>query len=117
MAVISEVPGLRVEIYVRGRAVEEYDDESAENRLKTVTKFIEAIFGSEFKVVIYFTPPFSDEDEIMPTVETDGKVVHRSSCEAGRICSSSPHILPYAVFCRRWRSACVQASFCGTHSQ
>ncbi|KAF2491026.1 hypothetical protein BU16DRAFT_141592 [Lophium mytilinum] len=61
MAILNDLPGLKVEIVVNGQTLKEYDDddEDPEEKPRTVTKYIEATSGASFEVRFTFTRLFS----------------------------------------------------------
>lgn len=79
MAVIDEVPGVRVHIKVRGQALTEYDDDEETgidhgDGRKIISKYIEAINDEDFSVHCVFdsTYPYTAND-ILACVYVDGK--------------------------------------------
>jgi hypothetical protein len=74
MAVLPGVPGLKVEIAVRGVPLEEFVDEGEEDPDRTATKYIESRSGSEFEVLYTFTRPFP-ESTVLVKVNVDGNYV------------------------------------------
>lgn len=50
MAVSDEIPGLEVTITVNGKPLKEYEDTTLREEERTVTRYIEAVSGQEFKV-------------------------------------------------------------------
>jgi hypothetical protein len=86
MAVFDFIRGLKVEINVDGVAVQEYDDNEEEDddlvgakqyqASRSVNKYVEAISGKNFEVVITVGPPYTfDCPTLMFEVIVDGKNV------------------------------------------
>ncbi|KAF2651343.1 hypothetical protein K491DRAFT_719903 [Lophiostoma macrostomum CBS 122681] len=74
MAILSDVPGLRVEVHVAGSALKEYDDDETPPP-KTVTKYIEAVSGAEFVIKYFFDRPFPTTYGVEAQIYVDGKRV------------------------------------------
>ncbi|KFX99241.1 hypothetical protein V490_01888 [Pseudogymnoascus sp. VKM F-3557] len=81
MAVIDEVPGLDVSIWMNGQPVKEYEDagEEIDGPLasKSVVKYIEAISDTEFAVNFSVLPVFKEhrqtKDDLLFKAQVDGK--------------------------------------------
>jgi hypothetical protein len=59
MAVLDYVPGVKVEIIVNGRPLQEYaDQDHGETSPTTMTRFVEAQSGQEFAIRYTITRPF-----------------------------------------------------------
>jgi hypothetical protein len=80
MAILPECPGLKVEVFVQGRHMQEYDDNEEDPSPKMVTKFVEAQSGANFSVVATFKPPFSAQHDVMMRVIIDGKPMAKWLC-------------------------------------
>ena len=50
MAVSDDLPGVEVEIVVKGKALKEYKEEHIEEDERTTTRYIEATSGQEFAI-------------------------------------------------------------------
>jgi hypothetical protein len=74
MAILAEVPGLRVEVFVNGKALQEYDDDETAPP-KTITKYIEAVTGQNFEIRYSFIKPFPTRHSVKVKIELDGKVM------------------------------------------
>jgi hypothetical protein len=74
MAILTDVPGLRVEVHVNGSACQEYADHQ-DAPPKTVTKFIEASSGTNFEVKWFFTTPFTSAHGVVVRIILDGQYV------------------------------------------
>ncbi|KAF4626757.1 hypothetical protein G7Y89_g11399 [Cudoniella acicularis] len=94
MAILHDLPGIKVTVYMNGKPVEEYDDDEefappsralvANNDgkpiVKTTTKYIESITDQEFSIYIDITNPFKfDCPNIGPTVFIDGFKASRTN--------------------------------------
>lgn len=77
MAILPDQPGLKVEIYVNGSPLKEYDDDG-DLKPKTVTKYIEAVSGAQFKIKYSFHEPFPSKHDITAKVWVDGKVLNNT---------------------------------------
>ncbi|KXJ96433.1 hypothetical protein Micbo1qcDRAFT_170261 [Microdochium bolleyi] len=79
MAVISNVPGIRVTVRVNGEPLTEYDDPEGEsNECGTVTKYIEATDGAEFTVVTEVLDDYNwdyKNHELGNRIYVDGKLM------------------------------------------
>lgn len=73
MAVITYIPGLKVEIIVNGVPLEEFVDSDEENPPNTTTKYVEASSGVPFEVQYSFSPTFNAKHDIALRVFLDGK--------------------------------------------
>jgi hypothetical protein len=71
MAILTDVAGLRVEVHVNGAACKEYDDDE-DPPPKTVTKYIEAVTGSEFEIKYFFGRPFPTKYGVESRIIIDG---------------------------------------------
>ena len=72
MAVIDEVPGLKVEIVVNRDPVLEYKNNDEEAKPGRVTKYIEATSGVEFRLDYTFSN-FTATHGVCAFIELDGK--------------------------------------------
>jgi hypothetical protein len=83
MAIIPELPGLKVEVAVNGEPLKEFDDSEAEERNRNgrryrgemlMSTYIEAVTGAEFALHLTFSPPFSipDEHGVEANIYVDG---------------------------------------------
>lgn len=80
MAIIPGFPGLRAEIIAGGNACCEYSEsgDANEDTATSVTRYIEAKDGENFKIVIEFLSDFKYRDfDIMAVVTVDGQVVQK----------------------------------------
>ena len=74
---ITSVPGLRVNIVVNGKELQEYDDDEDEAaKPNTVTKYVEAISNATFEIRCYISSlfPHSTHD-IKVSVYLDGNPI------------------------------------------
>jgi hypothetical protein len=58
MAVIDILPGVKVEVTVKGGALKEYEDPDIEEEERTVTRYIEAVSGQVFEISAIVLPNF-----------------------------------------------------------
>jgi hypothetical protein len=54
MAVINEIPGLKVEIVANGEPLPEYDNEDVDNSASKITRYIQRSPDSTFEVIVQF---------------------------------------------------------------
>lgn len=94
MAVIDDVPGLRVEITAHDEfPLLEFDDpDEGAAKQNTVTKYIQSIPGELFTVRWRFNDPFPRDLAVRARVSLDGThmantVVHRGNLYKGFFCS------------------------------
>lgn len=74
MAISQDVPGLKVEIRVNKEPLKEYDDDPDEpHEPRSVTKYVEAVSGAEFEIVIKLTCSLSLEHDCKAIISIDGK--------------------------------------------
>ncbi|KAF1955563.1 hypothetical protein CC80DRAFT_564289, partial [Byssothecium circinans] len=77
MAVLSECPGLVVEIVANDQALREYDDDETDTEAsKTVTKYVQVEEESPFEVRFRFSEEFPSEHELSIHVILAGMVVN-----------------------------------------
>lgn len=95
MAVLTEVPGLKVEVIVDDEPLKEYDDEQPAPP-KTVSKYVEAKSDARFRICYSFTPPFPNSRAILVRLFVDGIVMrtiyHHGAC-LGEKLFKNHHIL------------------------
>ncbi|KAF2651345.1 hypothetical protein K491DRAFT_761119 [Lophiostoma macrostomum CBS 122681] len=90
MAILPDIPGLRVEVYVNGDPLREYhdyeedsedddedDEEEPDRPRKTVTKYVEAVSGANFELRVSFNDSFDSPHAIRGKIEIDGMDVRR----------------------------------------
>ena len=76
MAIIDDLPGVVIEIIVKGTALKEYEDDELDEDERTVTRYIEAVSGQEFAVRIKRLPNCEFKgDCISFTITADGQDV------------------------------------------
>ncbi|KAF2801159.1 hypothetical protein K505DRAFT_380938 [Melanomma pulvis-pyrius CBS 109.77] len=86
MAILPGLPGLQVEVVVGDSPLIEYDDEEEEEtRAKTVSKYIEAATGAEFKVRYYFANTFLLRHGVQVEVSVDGDSMSRQVLRMSKI--------------------------------
>ena len=73
MAVLDEITGLTVQIIVKKRQAQEYDNDEEEASPNTVTKYIEAQSGAKFGVKFRFSNEFDAKHSILADIYLDGK--------------------------------------------
>jgi hypothetical protein len=73
MTVLDNVPGLEVTVQVNGSSLQEYNDDDSEPAPKSVTKYIEAISGAQFRVQYEFKESFRTKNGILTDIYIDGK--------------------------------------------
>ncbi len=96
MAVIDSFPGLKVEIIVNESAITEYagDGENEEDKPNTITKFVEATTGAEFRIRCEFAPSFKFKKyAIRADAYIDGIYVDKwnKACEKTLMVMRGPH--------------------------
>lgn len=62
MAVHGDYPGLKVQIFVNGKPLDEHGYEEEEELPKTTTRYVECHSGAEFAIKTSFTSPFPRMD-------------------------------------------------------
>ena len=72
MAVIEECPGVKAQVLVARRPLQEYDDEDEETVPNVTTKYIEARSGEEFVLKWTFSEPFQKVYGVRVGVKIDG---------------------------------------------
>jgi hypothetical protein len=75
MAILPAHPGLSVQVAVDDQPLPEYDDEDATQDDGTITKYIEACSGSEFKLSITYDKPFPPNKDLIVGCYIDGSLV------------------------------------------
>ncbi|KKY20242.1 hypothetical protein UCDDS831_g04876 [Diplodia seriata] len=84
MAIISDIPGLKVEVRVHGQALDEFPSDDEPDTSDTATRYIEATSGVEFTVRITYDealdPRYKSYD-IHSRLELDGKHADRRNTE------------------------------------
>ncbi|KAH7389621.1 hypothetical protein DE146DRAFT_738910 [Phaeosphaeria sp. MPI-PUGE-AT-0046c] len=75
MAVLDEVPGLKVQVMVRDKPLREYDDGGAKVPKYTVERYVEAQTNACFEIRFAFTQPFPRDRAISMLVTIDGRDV------------------------------------------
>ena len=58
MAIIDDIPGVRVEVIVEGSALQEHVDDDVEKSDRTITRYIKAVSDQVFAVSIELLPEF-----------------------------------------------------------
>ncbi|KAL0261713.1 hypothetical protein SLS55_003143 [Diplodia seriata] len=84
MAVISDIPGLKVEVRVHGQALDEFPSEDESDTSDTATRYIEATSGVEFTVRITYDEaldPRYKSCDIQSRLELDGKPADKRNTE------------------------------------
>ena len=72
MAISDDLPGVKVEVVVRGTKLEEHDYDDTEEQ-RTITKYVEATSGQIFAVLINLLPSFEFQGGCIEfEVEADG---------------------------------------------
>ncbi|KNG52249.1 hypothetical protein TW65_00717 [Stemphylium lycopersici] len=81
MVVSPTHPGLEVAVLVRGRPLQEYDDDSDEDPApNTTTKYVEAKTGASFALSAQFKPPFPTRYDVLMRLSIDGKPMAKWYC-------------------------------------
>ena len=76
MAILSNCPGLKVEVIVGDTPLEEYEGNGdEESRPNTSFKYVEATTGAAFTVKYYFDDTFRASHGVRINTTLDGKVV------------------------------------------
>jgi hypothetical protein len=75
MAVLPAHPGLSVQVVVDDQPLPEYDDEDATQDDGSITKYIEACSGSEFKINLIYDKPFQKNKDLRVCCYIDGSLV------------------------------------------
>jgi hypothetical protein len=92
MAVLSDVPGLQVEILVQGQPLNEYRDRAAKTSGRTVERYVEAQSGKQFEIRYIFEEQFPTDRPISTIVTIDGKAVDEPLIRPHEILDPSGHI-------------------------
>ena len=84
---ITSVPGLKANIVVSGKELQEYDDDEDEAaKPNTVTKYIEAISNASFEIRWYISSPFPHSThDIRVSVYLDGNLIEEVISPQDRI--------------------------------
>jgi hypothetical protein len=80
MAILPAHPGLTVQVVPDNQPLQEYDDDDASQDVGSVTKYIEACAGSEFKIQYVFDKTFPRNKDISICCCVDGSVACRPTC-------------------------------------
>ncbi|KAI4655275.1 uncharacterized protein J4E79_008342 [Alternaria viburni] len=80
MAVHGDYPGLKVQIVVKGKPLDEYEHEEEEELPKTTTRYVECHSGAEFAIKTKFTSPFPRMD--LSIVEGNSNETFEDTLEA-----------------------------------
>jgi hypothetical protein len=64
MAILSECPGLEVQVLAQSRHMQEYNEDEEDPSPKAVSKFVEAQSGVNFSVDATFKPLFSAQYDV-----------------------------------------------------
>lgn len=76
MAIIDDLPGVKIEVTVEGVAREEHTDPDVAEDERTITRYIEAATGQEFVVNIELLPDFEFKGTCVAfEVSIDGRQV------------------------------------------
>lgn len=89
MAVLSKVPGLEVQILVKGEPLHEYEERGARVPRDSVERYVEAQTNAYFEIRYSFTRPFPTDRAVAMLVTVDGKDV------------DEPLIRPFELFERK----------------
>lgn len=73
MAIVDEVPGLEIQIYVHGNPLREYVDQHAAVSEATSESYIEVHLNSAFEIHYSFKAPFPVDRPVSMIVTIDGK--------------------------------------------
>jgi hypothetical protein len=96
MAILDDVPGLKVEVHVDGSALKEYDDDDGIPQPKRVTKYIEAVTGASLKIKHHFTKPFPTNHGVTVRVRLDGQIVRKPIYRAHSLLNDQEHTISHA---------------------
>lgn len=83
MAILDAAPGLSTEITVNRVPLAEYDDPEAEKSPFSITKYVEAVSGSEFVIKTSFQEPILAINGVEISVRIDGNRGPRRSIKPG----------------------------------
>jgi hypothetical protein len=75
MAVIDKIPGLKVQVVVRGQPLQEYQDRFAKIPAKKTEHYVEAQSHAQFEIRYAFKKPFPVDRAVSMIVTIDGKDV------------------------------------------
>jgi hypothetical protein len=92
MAVLSDVPGLQVQILVQGKALNEYRDRDAKTSGRTVERYVEAQSGMQFEIRYIFEESFPVDRPLSMIVTIDGKAVDEPLIRPHEILDPNGHI-------------------------
>ena len=92
MAVLPSSPSLKVEVYVGGKALQEYEDHQ-DAPLKTITKYIEAVPDTYFHITWSFTKNIPAQYEgIRVLCAVDGEKARGSIIERDELWCTEAYI-------------------------
>jgi hypothetical protein len=92
MAVLSDVPGLQVQVVVQNQPLNEYRDRAAKPSGKTVERYVEAQSGKHFEIRYMFEEQFPTDRPLSMIVTIDGKVVDEPLIRTHEILDPDGHI-------------------------
>jgi hypothetical protein len=91
MAVIPDIPGLKVEVIANEEPLKEYDTEVADDAAKTVTKFVEVRANDKFEISTTFDDDFVATHGFLLEVRLDGSKVYSTLLPLGQLKKSGGH--------------------------
>jgi hypothetical protein len=91
MAILRDVAGVKVEIFVGGTPLPEYENQEQDSP-NTSAKWIEAVTGTEFAVKISFTDRYRSRHGVRTQVCLDGKVMCSSVHHAKNLRKPEGHM-------------------------
>jgi hypothetical protein len=74
MAILRDVSGVKVEVFVGGTPIPEFND-GMQDSPKISTKWVEAVTGANFAVKMSFTERYRSRHGVRAQVSLDGKVM------------------------------------------
>jgi hypothetical protein len=76
MAVIKDIPGLKVEIITNGEPLQEYNDDEAENSSTNATRYIQVGSDRTFAIVVQFLDEYVATRGMRIEIKLDGVKVN-----------------------------------------
>jgi hypothetical protein len=93
MAILPAHPDLTVQVEVDDQPVPEYYDEDATQDSGSLTKYIEACSGSEFKISIAHDKPFPKKKDLGVCCYIDGFLVRQAVLRGTRHSAANPFFI------------------------
>jgi hypothetical protein len=91
MAVIKDIPGLKVEIIANGEPLQEYDDDEAENSATNVTRYIQVGSDRIFAIVVQFLDEYVATRGMRIEIRLDGVKVSATLLALNKLMREGGH--------------------------